>query len=360
MALRDECGDIATAGKASMSYKLAVLGATGMVGRQILEVLGERGFPVADIAVLASRASTGKEVSVGDRKLKAKDAEDFDFSTVSLTIMAVGEKAARRWAPKVLAGGGYLIDISAAFRTDSNAVLVSPEANPEIIEHIGGKRLLSVPGGAAALLTTVLRPVRDAAGLKRVTVTALLSASESGSPAMDELWMQTKGIFVNQPPEPDRYPRQIAFNLIPQAGDFRDDGQTDEEQRLCDESRQILGDDLRIGATCIQAPVFVGHSLAVHMELERPIAIEDLREVLREATGVVVVDNREEETFVTPIETVGEWATYVSRIREDAAAENGVAMWITGDNLRKAGALNAVMTGELLSRSGAFARRVEE
>lgn len=342
-----------------MSYKLAVLGATGAVGRQILDVLGERGFPKADLIPLASRASAGKEISLGDVRLRAKDAADFDFSGVDLTIMAVGEKAARRWAPKVLGGGGYLIDVSAAFRTDANAALVAPEANPERIEQLGGQRLLAVPGGAAALLASVLKPIRDAAGLQRVTATALLSASESGRAAMDELWTQTKGVFVNQAPEPSVYPRQIAFNLIPQAGDFRDDGVTDEEQRLSDELTAILGGGFRIGATCVQVPVFVGHSLAVHAQLEREISIEALRETLREAPGVVVVDNREEETFVTPIEAVGEWTTYVSRIREDASLPNGVAMWVTGDNLRKAAALNAVMTGELLDKSGAFARRVE-
>ncbi len=343
-----------------MTYKLAVLGATGSVGRQILDVLGERGFPLSDISALATRASSGKDVSFGDRKLRAKNAEEFDFGSVDLTLMAVGEKAARRWAPKVLAGGGHLVDVSAAFRMDANVALVSPEANPEVIEQLSGGRLLAVPGGAAALLTTVLRPIRDAAGLKRVTATALLSASESGRAAVDELWNQTKGIFVNQPPEPDRFPRQIAFNLIPQAGDFRDDGATDEEQRLCEETSRILGGGVQVSATCVQVPVFVGHSLAVNLELERAISIDALREALREATGVVVVDNREEETFVTPIETVGEWATYVSRIREDATVPHGVALWITGDNLRKAAALNAVMAGELLARSGAFARRVEE
>lgn len=342
-----------------MSYKLAVLGASGSVGRQILEVLGERGFPASDITALGRRASSGKQISFGDARLRAKDADEFDFSTVDLTIMAVGEKGARRWAPKILGGGGYLIDVSPAFRMDANAALVSPEANPEIVEQLAGRRLLAVPGGAAALLTTVLKPVRDAAGLRRVTATAMLSASENGRAAMDELWNQTKGIYVNQAPEPDRYPRQIAFNLIPQAGDFRDDGLTDEEQRLAEETISILGGGVRVTATCVQAPVYVGHSLAVHIELERAISIEALREILRESPGVVVVDNREEETFVTPIEAVGEWATYVSRIREDTTVEHGVAMWITGDNLRKAAALNTVMTGELLAQSGAFARRVE-
>lgn len=342
-----------------MSYKLAVLGATGSVGRQILEVLGERGFPFEDIVALASRASTGKEVSVGDRRMRARDAADFDFSTVDVTVMAVGEKPARSWAPKVLAGGGYLIDVSAAFRMDANAALVAPEANPEIIEQLAGKRLIAIPGGAAALLATILRPLDDTAGLARATVTALLSASENGRAAMDELWTQTKGVYVNQPPEPDRYPRQIAFNLIPQAGDFRDDGATDEEHRIAEETRRILG-DIAVCATCVQTPVFVGHALVANIALKRSMPVDDVREVLREAPGVVVVDNREEETFVTPIEAVGEWATYVSRIREDTTIENGLAMWITGDNLRKSAALNAVMTAELIARSGAFARRVEE
>ena len=342
-----------------MSYKLAVLGATGAVGRQILEVLGERGFPRSDITALGRRASSGKQLSFGDVQIRAKDADEFDFSTVDLTILAVGEKGARRWAPKILGGGGYVVDVSPAFRMDANAALVCPEANPEIVEQLAGRRLLAVPGGAAALLTTVLKPVREAAGLRRVTATAMLSASENGRAAMDELWNQTKGIYVNQAPEPDRYPRQIAFNLIPQAGDFRDDGLTDEEQRLAEETISILGEGVRVTATCVQVPVYVGHSLAVHIELERTIPIEALREALRESPGVVVVDNREEETFVTPIEAVGEWATYVSRIREDTTVEHGVSMWITGDNLRKAAALNAVMTGELLAQSGAFARRVE-
>ncbi len=342
-----------------MTHKLAILGATGPVGRQILDVLGERGFPSKDIIALGRRASSGKEVSFGDRRLRVRDLEDFDFSQTDLTIMAVGEKAARRLAPKVLAGGGYLIDVSPAFRMDANAALIAPEANPEVIEKLGGTRLLTVPGGSAAFLTTILRALKDAAGVKRATVTALLSASEAGRAAMDELWTQTKGVFVNQPPEPDRYPRQIAFNLIPQAGDFRDDGATDEEQRIADETKRILG-DIPVSATCVQAPVFVGHSLVLNVELGRAMPIEELREVLRETTGVVVVDNREEETFVTPIETVGEWATYVSRIREDTSVPNGVAMWITGDNLRKAAALNAVMTAELLARSGAFARKVTE
>jgi aspartate-semialdehyde dehydrogenase len=334
-----------------MSLTIAVLGATGTVGREILSVLDEKGFPADRIVALASRKSLGKEVSLGEtRTLKTLDAETFDFASAALCFLAVGERAARKWAPRITSTGCIAVDVSPAFRMDPEVPLIAPEANPEALTAWAGRRIVSLPGGAAGILAPVLAPLHTLAGVRRVTAMTCHSASELGRPAMDELWSQTKGIFVNQSAEHREFPRQIAFNVIPQVGDFLDDGSTDEEQRLREELRKILGTALEVSSTCVQVPVFVGHGVAAHIELERPASAQDVRARLRESPGLMVVDRREDEGYMTPVECVGDWATYVSRIREDPAIPNGIALWAVADNLRKTAALNAVQVAEMLLR----------
>jgi aspartate-semialdehyde dehydrogenase len=338
-----------------MTLNIAVLGATGTVGREILSVLDEKGFPADRIVALASRKSMGKEVSLGEsRTLKALDVETFDFSSVSLCILAAGERAARKWAPKIAGTGCIVVDVSPAFRMDPDVPLIAPEANAEAISGWTRRRIVSVPGGAAAILAPILKPLHAIAGVARVSAATYHSVSELGRRAMDELWTQTKGIYVNQAPESREFPRQIAFNVIPQVGDFLDDGYTDEEQRLREELQKVLDPSIRVVATCVQTPVFIGHAIAAHIELKSPLSATDARARLRESPGLMVIDRREEEGYVTPVECVGDWATYVSRIRDDPSVPHGLALWATGDNLRKAAALNAVQVAEMLLRSGAL------
>jgi aspartate-semialdehyde dehydrogenase len=325
-----------------MGVNLAILGASTTVGQEILSTLVERDFPVGDINVLATRDAIGREATFGERTLRAKDAEAFDFSTVQASILAIGERQARKWAAKAAAAGSIVIDTSPAFRSDPEAVLLAPEANPEAI---------------AAMLAAALKPIRAEAGLRRVNVVACLPASELGKSAMDELWNQTKGIYVNQSATAREFPRQIAFNVIPQAGDILDNGQTEEEERIVGELRRLLGAGFSISSTCIQAPVFVGASAAVHLELERPLSAIDARSLLRQSPGLMVVDRREDGGYTTPLDAVGEWATFASRIREDGEVPNGLSLWVVSDNIRKAGALNAVQAVEMLLQRGELGAR---
>jgi aspartate-semialdehyde dehydrogenase len=335
-----------------MVLRVAVLGATGSVGREMLNVLAEREFPADEVLAVATRRSLGKEVSYGDAELKTKDVENFDWSSVQLCLMSAGSKAARLWAPKIAAKGCIVIDNSSAFRMDPDVPLVVPEVNADAVMGYTKKKIIANPNCSTSQLVVALKPLHDAAGIERVVVATYQSVSGAGREGMDELWTQTKGIFVNQAPDPRKFTKQIAFNVIPHIDEFMEDGATREEWKMRVETQKILDPDVQVTATCVRVPVFVGHSEAVHIEFAEPITAADARRILREAPGVVVIDKREDEGYITPVECVGEWATYVSRIREDRTVENGLAMWIVSDNLRKGAALNAVQIAELLLNRG--------
>jgi aspartate-semialdehyde dehydrogenase len=338
-----------------MALNVAVLGATGQVGKEILSVLAERGFPASDVFALSSRKVIGSEVSFGERTLKTRDVEEFDFSKAQLCIMATGDPAARKWGNKVASAGCIVIDTSRAFRNDPQVPLIVPGVNASAIELYPKRNIITCPDGATAQLVTVLKPLHEAAGVERVVVATYQSVTSAGQRAVDELWVQTKGLYVNQPADPKEFPRQIAFNVIPQVDDFMDDGFTEEEWRISAEVRKIIDNDIQVVATCVRVPTFVGVGEAVHIELAEPLSAADARAILREAPGVMLVDRRnEEEGYVTPIEAVGEWATFVSRVREDPTVENGLAIWVVADDLRNGSALLAVQTAELLLNRGAF------
>jgi aspartate-semialdehyde dehydrogenase len=337
-----------------MPLKVAVLGATGMVGKEILSVLAERGFPADEVIALSSRKVMGTELSFGEKTLKSRDVEEFDFAGVQLCIMATGDPAARKWGNKA-AAHCIVIDTSRAFRMDPQVPLVVASVNADAIEGFGRRNIVAVPDGVTAQLVTVLKPLHDAAGVERVVVATYQSVSSEGQRAVDELWTQTKGIYVNQPPEPKEFPRQIAFNVIPQIDDFMDDGFTEEEWRISAEVRKIVDSDIQVVATCVRVPTFVGVGEAVHVELAEPLSAAEARTMLREAPGVMLVDKRQEEDgYVTPVESVGEWATFVSRLREDPTVGNGLAFWIVSDELRNGSALLAVQAAELLLNRGAL------
>lgn len=338
-----------------MALKVAVLGATGTLGREILSIMDERRFDAAEVHALGSRKSVGVEVSFGDRTLKAKDVESFDWASCQLCIMAVGDAPARKWGARISQAGCIVIDTSRAFRSDGQVPLVAPGVNPQAVDGYDRRNIIACPDGLTTQLATVLKPIHEAAGVERVVVATYQAVSSAGKSAMDELWTQTKNIYVNQPPDPKEFPRQIAFNVIPQIEDFMDDGFTEEEWRISAEIRKMIDNDIQVVATCVWAPVFVGHGEAVHIELAESLSAADARALLRQAPGVMVIDKHEEEGgYVTPVESVGEWATFVSRVREDPTVENGLALWIVADNMRNGSALNAVQTAELLQNRGAF------
>jgi len=338
-----------------MALKVAVLGATGMVGREILSILAERGFPADEVYALASRKLMGAEVSYGDATLKAKDVDEFDFSTVQLCIMATGDAPARKYGNAISAAGCIVIDTSRAFRMDPQVPLVMPEVNAAAIEGYTKRRIVSVPDGVTAQLVRALKPLHDAANVTRVVVATYQSVSGEGQRAIDELWIQTKGIYVNQAPEPKEFPRQIAFNVIPQVDDVMDDGFTEEEWRIAAETRKMIDNDIQVVATCVRVPTFVSVGEAVHVELAESLPAAEARALLRESPGIVLLDRREEEDgYETPIGAVGEWATYVCRVRDDPTVENGLAMWIVADDLRNGSAMIAVQCAELLLNKGAF------
>ena len=337
-----------------MALNVAVLG-TGAVGKEILSVLAERSFPAGEVFALGTRKTMGSEISFGDKTLKTKDVEEFDFSRVELCMMATPDPSARKWANKIAAAGCIVIDTSRAFRSDPQVPLLVPSVNASAIEGYTKRNIISCPDGVTAQLVTALKPLHDAAGVERVVVATYQSVSGAGQRAIDELWTQTKGLYVNQPPEPKEFPKQIAFNLIPQVEDPMDDGFTEEEWRIAAEVRKIIDNDIQVVATCVRVPTFVGVGEAVHLELAEPLSASEARAILREAPGVMVIDRREEENgFVTPIDCVGEWATFISRVREDPTVENGLAMWIVSDDLHNGPALLAVQCAELLLNRGAL------
>ena len=340
-----------------MALKVAVLGATGMVGREILSILAERGFPASETIALGSRKVLGAEISFGDTTLKAKDVDEFDFKTVQLCIMATGDPAARKYGNAISAAGCIVIDTSRAFRMDPQVPLVVPEVNAAAIDGYTKRNIISVPDGQTAQLVRTLKPLHDAAGVSRVVVATYQSVSGEGQRAVDELWTQTKGIYVNQSPEPKEFPRQIAFNVIPQVDDVMDDGYTEEEWRIAAETRKIIDNDIQVVATCVRVPTFVSVGEAVHVELAEPLPAPEARSILRQSPGIVLIDRREEEDgYETPVGVVGEWATYVCRVRDDPTVENGLAMWIVADDLRNGAAMLAVQCLELLQNRSAFSK----
>lgn len=335
-----------------MSLKLAVFGATGAVGKEILEILAERLFPAEEVFALASRKSMGVEVSYGEKTLTCKDAETFDFSTVDLVLMSAGGDVSKSWAPKIAAAGAVVIDNSSAWRTDPDVPLIVPEVNPDAVDGFVAKKIIANPNCSTIQLMVALKPIHDRAGIKRVSCATYQSVSGAGQAAMDELWMQTKGIYVNDSVDPDAFTKQIAFNVIPHIDAFMEDGATKEEWKMVVETKKILDPAIKLFATCVRVPVFVGHSIAAHLELENELSADEARDLMRSSPGLLVVDKHDDEGYVTPVESVGEFATFVSRVREDPTVENGLALWVVADNLRKGAALNAVQIAELLLNRG--------
>lgn len=335
-----------------MTLRVAIVGATGNVGRELFNIMDERGFPADKVHAIASRRSLGRKVSYGDRTLACQDLEEFDFSTVDVVLMSAGGSVSKIWSPKIAAAGAIVIDNSSAWRMDPDVPLVVPEVNGEAVLGYAKKNIIANPNCSTAQLVVALAPLHRAAGIKRVVVSTYQSVSGAGKAAMDELWTQTKGMFVNDKPTPTEFSRQIAFNVIPQIDVFLDDGFTKEELKMREETKKILDPAIELVATCVRVPVFVGHSESVNVELEDPLSVEDAREILRNADGVVLIDNPEEDQFITPIDCVGEWASYVSRVRKDPTIENGIMFWNVSDNLRKGAALNAVQIAEELVKRG--------
>ena len=331
-----------------MGYDIAVVGATGAVGREMFNILDERGFPCETVYAVASDRSRGKEVSFGERALKVAALDEFDFDAVDIALFSAGGDVAREHAPRAAAAGAVVIDNSSAFRMEPDVPLVVPEVNASALAGYAKRNIVANPNCSTAQLVVALKPLHDAAGIKRAVVATYQSVSGAGGAAMDELFRQTRAVYVNDPIENEAFTKQIAFNVIPHCDVFMDDGATREEWKMAVESRKIMAADIKLVATCVRVPVFVGHSEAVHLELAKPLSAEAARELLRESPGLLVVDSREDGGYITPVEAVGEYTTYVSRIREDATVKNGLALWVVSDNLRKGAALNAVQIAELL------------
>ena len=331
-----------------MPFKVAVVGATGNVGREILNVLAERAFPASEVVALASTRSIGREVSFGDRTLKVKALDYFDFRDTDICLMSAGSAISKEWAPKIADQGALVIDNASYWRMDRDVPLVVPEVNAHVLEHGIKKGIIANPNCSTAQLVVALKPLHDAATIRRVVVSTYQSVSGAGKAPMDELFRQTRAVFVADPIETKLFTKQIAFNVIPHIQDFHDSGYTNEEFKMMVETQKILDHSIRLTATCVRVPVFIGHSESVNIEFEKPISAERARSILREAPGVLVVDKREDGGYVTPVEVAGEDATYVSRIRKDPTVEHGLAMWVVSDNLRKGAALNAVQIAECL------------
>jgi aspartate-semialdehyde dehydrogenase len=339
-----------------MSYSVAIVGATGNVGMEMLNILAEREFPVSKVHAIASRRSVGREVSFGDKILKCEDLEQFDFSKVDFVLMSAGGTISKEWSPKIGKTGALVIDNSSAWRYDQDVPLIVPEVNAHVLEEYMArndrKNIIANPNCSTAQLVVALKPLHDAAKIKRVVVATYQSVSGAGKEAMDELWTQTKGIFVTDAPTPQKFTKQIAFNVIPHIDVFMDSGDTKEEWKMTAETKKILDPKIKLTATCVRVPVFVGHAEAVNIEFERSMSAEEAQNLLREAPGLMVVDKREDGGYVTPVECVGDYATFVSRIREDATIENGLNLWCVSDNLRKGAALNTVQIAETLVNRG--------
>jgi aspartate-semialdehyde dehydrogenase len=331
-----------------MGYKVAVVGATGNVGREMLAILAERNFPADEVAAVASRRSQGVECSFGDKTLKVKALEHFDFSDVDICLMSAGAAVSKEWSPKIAAQGAVVIDNSSAWRMDPDVPLIVPEVNADAVSGFTKKNIIANPNCSTAQLVVALKPLHDRARIKRVVVATYQSVSGAGKDAMDELFSQSKAVFTLDEIEAKSFSKRIAFNVIPHIDVFMEDGYTKEEWKMMVETKKILDPKIKLTATCVRVPVFVGHSEAVNIEFEQPITADEAREILRNAPGCIVIDKREPGGYVTPYESVGEDATYISRIRDDATIDNGLQMWVVSDNLRKGAALNAVQIAECL------------
>ncbi|WP_312167225.1 aspartate-semialdehyde dehydrogenase [Phenylobacterium sp.] len=335
-----------------MGYRVAVVGATGNVGREMLNILEEVNFPVDKIHAIASRKSIGVEVSFGDKILKCEDVEQFDFSTVDVVLMSVSGAFSKEWSPKIGAAGPIVIDNSSAWRMDPDVPLIVPEVNPDDVAYAGKKNIIANPNCSTAQLVVALKPLHDRARIKRVVVSTYQSVSGAGKEGMDELWDQTKGIFVLGAPEPKKFPKQIAFNVIPFIGSFNEDGYTDEEAKMWHETHKMIDPSIALTVTCVRVPVMVGHSESVNIEFHDPLDEDEARDLLRESPGLIVIDQRNDKGYITPKEAQGEFPVFVSRIRKDPTVENGLNLWVVADNLRKGAALNAVQIAELLHERG--------
>lgn len=335
-----------------MAFRIVVVGATGSVGREMLNILAERQFPIDEIAVLASSRSQGDIIDFGDtgRELKVMNLEHFDFTGWDIALFAAGSAPTKIHAPRAAAAGCVVIDNSSLFRMQHDVPLIVPEVNPDAIDGYKRRNIIANPNCSTAQLVVALKPLHDAATIKRVIVSTYQSVSGAGKAGMDELFEQTRAVFVGDPKASNKFTKQIAFNVIPHIGDFRSDGSTTEEWKMTAETAKIMGHDVRVVATCVRVPVFVGHSEAIAVEFEHPMSVAEAQGLLREAPGIMLVDKREDGGYVTPVECVGEYATYVSRIRKDPTVEHGLLLWCVSDNLRKGAALNAVQIAELLGR----------
>ncbi len=331
-----------------MGYKVAVVGATGNVGREMLTILAEREFPAEEVIALASRRSHGVEVSYGDKTLKVKALEHYDFSDVDICLMSAGSAVSKEWSPKIASAGAVVIDNSSCWRFDADVPLVVPEVNADAVASFRKKGIIANPNCSTAQLVVALKPLHDRARITRVVVATYQSVSGAGKDAMDELFAQTKSVYTLEETAAKKFSKRIAFNVIPHIDVFMDDGFTKEEWKMVAETKKILDPKIKVVATCVRVPVFVGHSEAVNIEFANPITADEARDLLRNAPGCLVIDKREPGGYVTPYEAAGEDATYISRIREDPTVDNGLVLWCVSDNLRKGAALNAVQIAECL------------
>ena len=334
-----------------MGYRVAVVGATGNVGREMLNILAERQFPADEVVALASRKSMGSEVSYGDKTLKTKDLDTFDFTGWDIALFAIGSDATKIYAPKAAKAGCIVIDNSSLYRYDPDVPLVVPEVNPEAVEMVHKKNIIANPNCSTAQMVVALKPLHDRARIKRVVVSTYQSVSGAGKEGIDELWDQTKSIYNPTDDKPaKKFTKQIAFNVIPHIDVFMDSGDTKEEWKMVAETKKILDTKIKVTATCVRVPVFVGHSEAINIEFEEFLDEDEARDILREAPGIMVIDKRQDGGYVTPIECVGDFATFISRIRQDSTIDNGLNLWCVSDNLRKGAALNAVQIAETLGQ----------
>ena len=335
-----------------MAYRVAVVGATGNVGREMLNILAERQFPITEVAAVASSRSVGSEIPFGEsgETLKCRNLEHFDFSGWDMALFAAGSGPTKEHAPRAAAAGCVVIDNSSLYRMDPDVPLIVPEVNPDAIDGYRAKNIIANPNCSTAQMVVALKPLHDASTIRRVVVSTYQSVSGAGKEGMDELFEQTRAIFVGDEKTHNKFTKQIAFNVIPHIDSFLDDGSTKEEWKMVVETKKILDPKVKVQATCVRVPVFVGHSESINIEFERELSAEEAQNILREAPGVMLIDKREDGGYVTPVECVGDYATFVSRVREDPTIDNGLALWCVSDNLRKGAALNAVQIAELLGR----------
>jgi len=331
-----------------MSYNVAVLGATGAVGHEMLTILEERNFPIENIYALASKRSVGKEVSFGDKILKVENVDDFDFSNADIALFSAGSDVSKKWAPIAGEKGCIVIDNTSYFRMDPDVPLIIPEVNPEALEDYRNKNIIANPNCSTIQMLVALKPLHDLSIIKRVVVSTYQSVSGAGKSAMDELWNQTRKMFFNETVEVKNFTKKIAFNVIPHIDKFLDDGSTKEEQKMVNETKKILDNSIEVNATCVRVPVFIGHSESINVEFESNISIEEIRDALAEAEGISLIDDIKNDVYITPIDCVSDFAVFISRLRIDQTVPSGINMWVVSDNLRKGAALNSIQIAEEL------------